>query len=336
MVELWHIGDVILTLPFLARLRALFPEAEIALLARAHAAELLRGTGLVDEFIETNLDWDAAGTFNPFRYRLGELLRVVRDLRRREFDIAFQCRPHVREHVLLALSGARRRIGIAFGMSDKALTDAILIDSRDTRKTEQWQALLTPLGGSVKAENPRLEVSHAERSWALEFLATNGIAQGDMIVGIHPGASVLENRWPLERFTELARTIVAQAGVRVLAFVDPAGYGAAFGDVPGVVLAKVGIRELMALIQRCNFLICNDSGPMHIAGALGVPTVAIFRWINRWYLPLGEGHEQVRAVKAGSRPKTSYSVTEIPVSQMLQVVEQKLREARATPRGARP
>jgi heptosyltransferase II len=341
VVELWHIGDVVLTIPFLAQVRALFPEAEITMLAHAHARELLNGTGLVDEFIETDLDWDAARGFNPFRYRLRELLRVVSQLRRRSFAIAFQCRPHVREHVLLALSGARRRIGVAFGMSDKLLTDAIPIDNPDSQKVERWLGLLAPLGGSRNAESPTLHVSEPERVWARDFLAAKGISSGEIVVGVHPGASVAANRWPIERFMEVARALASRPGVRVLTFIDPAGYGAALGGVPGVVSVKVGLRELMALVQQCAFLICNDSGPMHVAGALGVPTIAMFGWINRWLFPLGEGHELVRAVREGaprgadSRSAASYSVAEIPTSQVLEVAERKLREARATGQGGR-
>jgi ADP-heptose:LPS heptosyltransferase len=58
-----------------------------------------------------------------------------------------------------------------------------------------------------------------------------------------------------------------------------------------VITVKVNLRELVALIQRCDVLVCNDSGPMHIAGALGVPTVSVFgSGIQQWFSPLGEGH----------------------------------------------
>src|ERR1700693_6502829 len=114
VVELWNIGDVILTLPFLAQLRAIFPEAEITLLAQRHAAEILAGTGLVDQFIEADLTWQLR-RFNLFAYDWTGLVRVTRMLRKRKFDLAFQCRPHVREYVLLALSGAPRRVGYARG-----------------------------------------------------------------------------------------------------------------------------------------------------------------------------------------------------------------------------
>src|SRR5438309_6551690 len=75
VVELWNIGDVILTMPFLARLREIFPDAKITMLANAHAKTLLQGTGLVDDFIETSLTWrDTHLRFRPFAYGWRELL----------------------------------------------------------------------------------------------------------------------------------------------------------------------------------------------------------------------------------------------------------------------
>src|SRR5688500_9048560 len=129
VVELWNIGDVLLTMPFLAQLRVLFPGAEVTLLARPHARQLLAGTGLVDQFLETELGWtDARVRYNPFAYDWRELRRVRRQLRHREFDVAFQCRMHIREHFILALSGARRRVGYAFGGGDRVLTDPIPVE----------------------------------------------------------------------------------------------------------------------------------------------------------------------------------------------------------------
>src|SRR4051794_32243935 len=95
VVELWNIGDVILTLPFLAQLRAKFPGATVSFLGQPHARDLLQGTDLVDEFIETRLTWKREeGKW--FRVPLDalELTRAVRAIRRERFDIAFQSRSH--------------------------------------------------------------------------------------------------------------------------------------------------------------------------------------------------------------------------------------------------
>lgn len=327
VIELWNIGDVVLAMPFLAQLRALFPHASITMLARPHARTVLAGTGLVDEFIETELGWsESAVRNNPFAYSWSELARVRRELQRDKIDIAFSSRMHVREHVVLALSGARRRVAFRLG-SGRALTDAMHLDDPNRHKVEEWLELLKPFGGPGALEPPRLKVSDAERSWATRFLAAGGISTEDRLIGIHPGASVPEKRWPMERFAEVAGSVAADPATKVLAFVAPDGYGSQLAEVSGVIIAKVTLRELMALLERCDCLVCNDSGPMHIAGALGVPTVAIFgSGIQRWFAPLGEGHRLLTA--DGSGPESTdaesvipYDIAGVTASQVLEALD---------------
>jgi len=302
VVELWNIGDIVLTLPFLAQLRRIFPHARVTLLARPLAREVLQGTGLVDEFIATDLGWTAkTAKGNPLAVHWNALFRVWRELRRRRFDLAFQARAHVREHLVLAMSGARRRIGPALGAGNGALTDPIRRESSDRHKVNDWLALLQPFAVIADVPAPRLVISESERKWADEFLDMHGLLRSEELVGVHPGASVAEKRWPLDRFAELARVLSSKSGVSVLWFVDETGYGSSVAEQPEVTKVAVGLREMMALISRCVVLVSNDSGPMHIAGALGVPTVAIFgSGIAKWFGPLGSGHEMVAAPENAS------------------------------------
>jgi ADP-heptose:LPS heptosyltransferase len=294
VLELWNIGDVILAMPFLTQLRGLFPRAKITFVSRPFAADLLAGTGLVDQFIPADLTWTGADPFS-IASKAGEVWRLSREIRRQKFDLAFSSRLHIREHVLLAISGANRRIGFAIGKQNTSLTDAIAVGDPERHKVEDWLRLLEPFGGEAPVDVPRLFLKESERRWSTAYLTSRGVGDDDILVGIHPGASLAEKRWPLERFREVAAATAAQPGVRVLAFAEPSGYGSDLFTIPGVLGAQVGLREMMALIERCGVLVCNDSGPMHIAGALGVPTVAMFGpGIERWFAPLGEGHEILR------------------------------------------
>ena len=327
VVEPKNIGDVVLTLPFLAQLRTVFPRAKTTMLANPFARVVLDGTGLVDEFIDANLGWSEEATrYNPLAYNWRELWRLKRMLPARHFDVVFKACMHIREHLVLGLSGADRRIAYAFGRGDRVLTDAIPIGDPNRHKSADWLRLLATFGGPQTVEAPRLKVSEVERRWADDFLRVSGVSPGTLLVGVHPGASVAEKRWPLDRFSEVAASLTRRDGARVLAFIDPQGYGAALAEVSGVIPAKVGLRELMALIERCRLLVCNDSGPMHIAGALGVPTVAIFgTGINLWFAPLGEGHRLITLANSGDgesiRP---YDVADIPTSRVLADVEAAL------------
>jgi ADP-heptose:LPS heptosyltransferase len=335
VIELWNIGDVVLAMPFLAQLRALFPAATITMLARPHAQTVLADTGLVDEFIETELGWSESDVrTNPLAYNWRELARVRRELRSRDLDIAFSGRMHVREHVVLALSRARRRVAFALGSHRGGLTDAIPAGDPDRHKIEDWLELLRPFGGPVEQDAPRLNVSEQERRAAAAFLAGRGVEPQNRIVGIHPGASVRGKRWPLDRFAEVAAAIGGQPARTVVAFVAPDGYGAELAQVPGVISAKVDLRELIALLERCDVLVCNDSGPMHIAGALGVPTVSIFgSGIQRWFAPLGDGHRLLTAHCSSAKPAevnvvVPYDIAGVRTSQVLDALEESLSDDR--------
>jgi heptosyltransferase-2 len=340
VVELWNIGDVVLTIPFLAQLRAIFPGARITLLGQPHARLILEGTALMDEFIETDLAWSRAGRVNPFAYPWREFMRVVLELRRRKFDVAFQSRRHIREQVLLALSGARRRVGYALGHGGRFLTDAITRPNAERHKMDDWLELLAPFGWetgrAANAAPPRLKVAESERRWAEDYLLAHGVLSSDVLVGVHPGASVAEKRWPLDRFGEVTGFLARRPGVRALVFVDPSGYGAGLGGGERVVVAKVDLRRMMALLERCDLLVCNDSGPMHVAGALGIPTVAVFgTGIAQLFAPLGEEHELVTPPLRGPSPRNvgalsgPYDVSEVPTSKVLDATERALRKTAA-------
>jgi heptosyltransferase-2 len=178
-------------------------------------------------------------------------------------------------------------------------------------------------------------VSTDEQIWATEFLEANGADPSKLLLAVHPGASVPEKRWPIDRFENLSRELGSRTNVDVLAFIDPAGYGASLARVAGVIPAKVELRQMIALLARCDLLVCNDSGPMHIAGALGVPTVAVFgSGIDRQFAPLGDQHEMVTAgvargheqQRAGARGPYD-DVADVPISKVLDAAERGLLKA---------
>src|SRR6267378_5914463 len=106
------------------------------------------------------------------------------------------------------------------------------------------------------------------------------------MVGYHPGGSHPGKRWPRERFQELISELGASLGGSHVVFLGPEERDASAWA--GAVVSRPSLRQLMAQIACCDVLVCNDSGPMHIADALGVPVVAIFEVGNpQWYGPSG-------------------------------------------------
>ncbi len=292
VMEPWLIGDVVLATPILRALRAKFPDARISLLGKAHAEELLRHSGLVDEVIVFDIPWTAkSGKYAPSRYDRIAIHGLLGELRSRQFDLTIDARMDVRSNYLTWLTRAPRRIGYDFGGGSFLLTDAVPADPDRLHRVDDWLALMNPLGGTERFE-PQLRVTEDEREAARQLLAGHGISSGDLIVGIHGGASDARRRWPAEKFESVARTLAERHGVKIVWLLDPDTPVREFPVAAATV--RTSLREMMAVLTHCSLFLCNDSGPMHIADALGVSVVAIFLTGNPvWHRPYRPNQEVV-------------------------------------------
>lgn len=300
VIEPWLIGDVVLATPLLQALRERYPDARISLLAKPHAEELLRNSGLIDEVIVFDLPWTAnSGKYRPGRYDRRAIAALVARLRHTKFDLTIDCRMDIRSNVVTFATGAPRRIGYDFGGGSYLLTHALPASPDEHHKVFDWLALLRPLddgrwGGEETAANlarrlkPRLSVTADEGAEAARRLSSLGFLEDDLIVGIHPGASQPRRRWPLDDFAWVAEALAERHSTKTLVFLDPENYGQTMG-IPDARFLRTSLRELMAAMTQCDLLLCNDSGPMHIADALGVPLVGIFTAGNpTWHGPSGD------------------------------------------------
>ena len=300
VVELWHMGDVVLTTPVLQALRAMYPKARITLLAKSHACELLASSDLVDEIVTFDFPWTAmSDKYDPSRYDRVAIGAIVKRLRDQQFDLCLDCRMDLRSNVLTRSIGAKRRIGYDFGGGGFLLTDAIPAPTADQHKVDDWMALLEPLRAEAPGKldgvpSPVLSVTDQERSDARKLLESYDVSPGDTVIGIHPGGSNATKRWSVDKFSQVGRTLAERHGAKLIVFVDPEGSGSSMQLGQNAAFVRTSIREMMALFTQCDLLICNDSGPMHMAAALDVPVVAVFTTGNpKAYGPRGLNHAVV-------------------------------------------
>ena len=305
IVEPWGVGDVILTTPLLEVLRKEFPDASITMLAKRYAEPLLAHSGLVDEIIPFDFPWTAfTGKYRPSRYERSAFESLFRQLRSRDFDVSLDARRDIRSNVITYLGGARRRIGYDFGGGAHLLTDVLPSGDQNAHKVEDWLALLAPLGiRPTGSRKPRLTLTEGERVAARDRLKLLGLSTTGPLVGLHPGASHANRRWDQRRFGEVLADVLRDNAGQAVIFEEREGDSAEIPTPGRVPRVRTGIRELMGLISQCDVLICNDSGPMHIAEALDVPVVAIFGGSRSdWYGPLGDFHRVVQVDDMPCRP----------------------------------
>ncbi|SPP65646.1 lipopolysaccharide heptosyltransferase II [Nitrospira lenta] len=277
------IGDAVMCEPALRGLRALFPKAEITLLAKPAIAELF----IAYPGIDRRLVYDDRGIHAGLsgKWTLAGLLR------RQRFDLAVLFQNAFEAALIAWLAGIRRRYG--YGTDGRAflLTDPVARPDRATlvHQVHYYWDLLKPLGVTGAPTVPALTVSADEIRAMDERLTESGVGREDLIVGVNPGSTYgSAKRWLPERYAEAALRVCRQieqgqrrpVSVVILGAKGEEALGQSVADrltVRSAVLSgRTNIRELMAATKRCTILLTNDTGPMHMAAAFAVPVVAVF------------------------------------------------------------
>src|SRR3989442_4401550 len=273
-----------------------FPQAKIALLVKPAIAELLPHHPAVDELVTYRAPGQEAG--------LGGKLTLARILRSGRYDLAILLQNAFEAAAITALASIPNRYGYATDGRSLLLTHRVPLTPKIRRKHQAhyYLELLRPLGIPVEPEPTWLETTPSEDAAAIEHLRAFGVDPKKGLIGLNPGSVYgTAKRWLPERFAEVADRVAAEHGGVVLVFggLGEEELGAAIAGMmtaPTIVLSgRTTVRRLMALIKQCRLFITNDTGPMHIATAFGVPTVAIFGPTDPVTTsPFGSRHELVR------------------------------------------
>jgi len=296
------IGDAVMSEPALAALRELFPTAEITLLVKPAIAELLRGHPALQRIlvyedpgrhVGITGKWTLAGT-----------------LRRLRFDLAILFQNAFEAALLTFLAGIPRRYGYATDGRRFLLSDPIAVPERTKigHQVQYYLDMLRPLGSERPAGSPRLFLSQEEEQAMDQRLAEAGVDESDLLVGLNPGSTYgSAKRWLPERFAETADRLSQEQGMQSGRRVRVVIVGARGEEALGCAIAdrmqvkpiqlsgRTTMRELMAVIKRCDLFLTNDTGPMHLAASFGVPVVALFGPTDsRTTSPFGSGHTIVR------------------------------------------
>ncbi len=268
--RLRFIGDIVLTTPVLEALRNKFPECEIDYLGDSNGVKLLEQSPNLNKIIPYDFS----------RSEVKEQLRIGLLLRRRKYDVTLDLFGNPRSAIVTRLSGAKMRIGGRFGWRAKMYTHPIVVKERLTSIAFHLK-YLQPLGVEESYRQPRIFLTDAEVVEARRVLSSLGIDTAVPLVGLHIGATWPAKVWPPENFARLSDLIVERLGARVLVTYGPADLQyyqkfAATARTEFAALPPGGLRQLAATITRCNVYVSNDASPMHIAAAVGTPTIGIF------------------------------------------------------------
>lgn len=269
------VGDAVITTPALRHLRQSFPHACITVIARPWVAPVYAHNPDIDQLWEA----DDAGSARDF-------LRAVARIRRERFDLGIAFPNSLRAALLLKLGMVRHRVGYAAGPRRLLLNRPVRMEPRFADRHQLFHYLhLVESVSAPTTEPPRLvlRAGTAEQTQVVDLLEHLGIDGRRPLIGLAPGSiNSHAKRWPVDRFASLADRLARAADAEILLLGSPRD-----GDVLDRVASRcaskvhnlngtIDLGRGIALVERLTGLICNDSGAMHLAAALDVPTVAIF------------------------------------------------------------
>jgi len=290
VLEFWGLGDLTFATPFLRAAQARY---DITLVGKGHAALLLQPSFPDVRFISFEAPWSAyRGKYALWRWNWPELLLLFFRLRREHFDAAVSVRDDPRDHLFMLLAGARERYGFPIRGSSQFLTHPLARSSPQQHKVEDWRDIGRALDLPGMAEvAPRLDHPRYRSETVDQMLAGFG---GKPIICLHPGARIGVRRWPEAYFAHVVEKLRSEFDFRLLLVPGPEGCSSVLTSLADLVLRPLTVPELVDVLGRADLVLCNDSGPGHIAAACGRPVVPIFGPTNPdWFRPWGDQHHVV-------------------------------------------
>jgi lipopolysaccharide heptosyltransferase I len=273
IVRLTAIGDVVHGIPVLCALREALPNAFIGWITEGTAGDVLEGHPALDELIRV-----------PRRYwkSLREIRQMRERLRELKFDITLDLQCLSKSAITAWLSGAKRRIGKSgeHGRELSRVFNNELVEAGGTHVIEHYLSMLRALG----IESPEVRFDLPERAADAQlidsFLRESSLV-GQQFAILNPGAGWPSKMWPAQRYGELAQHLFRAHGVRsVAAWGTPAEVPmaeaiVAASDGHAVMAPPTSMLQLGALCRRAALFVGSDTGPMHLAAAVGTPTVSM-------------------------------------------------------------
>ncbi len=260
-----RMGDMILTIPAMRAIKKKYPQARLSVWVSPTTRDLVDGLPFIDEVIVGDIGsgWAKAWAF-------------IVSLRRKQFDLVIIYHTKQKTNLACWLAGIPVRLGYKNNKLGFLLSHPVRDERHLGIKHELDYCLdLLKMVGVEKADT-RLEVPYHAQA---EVWADNYVKQfsgAGPLVALHPDASCSTRHWPVDSFAVLSLKLIQELDARVVIVGGPTTTPFA-GRIPGIDLTgQFSLAQLVSFIKRCSLLISNDSGPVHIAAAVGTPVVSLF------------------------------------------------------------
>ncbi len=281
VIRLDGIGDVMFTTPLYEALKGKYPEARISVLVSIQTKEVVEMNPYVDSVFVMEKTWFSAVSGIKF----DEILSILRKIRKENFDIGIDLRGDMRNILLMLLGKVKFRVG--YGVTGGGFLLNMIQDyEKDMQEVEKNIRLIKGL--DCKVANRRLQIyySQSDQANVLEFLERENVGKYDSLLAVHMGAGYPSKSWKKERFLQLLKELNERNYGRIV-LVGNDNNDICFNYIRKRLsidyistIGRLSIRELAVLLERCSVLISCDSGPVHVAAAVGTPCIVLFSGTN--------------------------------------------------------
>lgn len=328
VVSLKRIGDAVLSIPAFRAIKESIPQSLVTVYADPYIQDILERIPDIDAII-------------PSKKRSSFLkkARQVRKLTYNSFDLAVDltCDYTLEGALWTLLSGARYRVGYDTRKRGFLFNRPLKHEPEGAHIIDEILAVVQSIGLDTRDKSLNLTASREAEDTIKKLLHDKGAKSGDMLIGIHPGGYYITQRWLPERFAEVADRLIQKHKARIILMGGPKEemlieeIKASMTQNP-ITVVNQPLGNLLALIQTFRLLICNNSGPLHMAAAVGTPTVSTMGPTipERWW-PRGDGHQVIRknlpcmpCNEGYCRLKTLDCMRSITVEDMLEAVERQI------------
>ena len=278
VVKLDRIGDMVMTTPIFRALKKGWPNAQISVLVNPVNKSAINN----NPFIDYIYVYDKEKKHKSLNSRI----HFFRSIREKEFDLVID--PYLdyelKTSFITRFVGSKFRLGFEFAGKEifyniRYPARAFPVFTEKKHIVDYYLDLISSLGIKADRKQPEIFLTSGEKENARQRLKSKGLKPEDKVIGIHPGAHYESQRWPIEKFAAVSDYLITRYDARIILFAGRVekqllsefrGYAV---NTP-IFLCDLSLREFMSTLSHCSLFLCNNSGPLHIATALNIPTVS--------------------------------------------------------------
>jgi len=326
VIRIDGLGDVVMSTPAFKGIREIFSNAHITLLTATWSKELVEVMPTFDELIYFDAPW----IVKKQKGKLINLFKIVKKLRIEKFDLAIDLRGDFRNNILMYFCNRKNRIGFNITGCDFLLNHVVPIGENHHLVNASLSLINYLKPKNIKEYTLNLWTTKEDRDFIDHFLRENGINSNkvsNIIVIIHPGARWYGRRWKAERYAQIADSLIEKYDARVILGGSSSDFelirdiASLMKHIPIEAAGKTSLRQFLALLEKSDLFIGLDSGPMHMATAMGTKVVALFGPARPEAVgPWGNGHIVITHQKDFACSPCAQTVCKRPYDSCMQAI----------------